>query len=122
MGDLRVPLDPALTAFGVPATVTRPAPDNWPVATTAIWLPPLLEEPRPVGTDFQRREPRRLLSLPRAAPGIPGSVGGDRVLSTMPRGTTIVAAERLGEAAKTWRVDGLERTEADEWRVIVVID
>ena len=111
MGDLRVPMDSALSAFGVPATVTRPAPDNTPVISTGIWLPPPLDEPRPVGTDFQRRDPRRRLSLPRSA-----------ALAKLPRGTIIVAAERLGDAAQTWRVDELERTEVDEWRVVVAID
>lgn len=95
---------------GVAATVTRPAPDNTPVVTTGIWLSPPLEEPRAVGTDFQRREPRKVLALPR------------NVLSKVPRGTTVVAPEAIGGANKTWRVDGYDRVEGDHYRVIVVLD
>ena len=40
-------------------------------------------------------------------------------LSTLPRGTTIVAPETIGGTDKTWVVDGLERVEADTWRAIV---
>lgn len=89
--------------------MTRPAPDNTPVNTTCVWMPPPLEEPRPVGTNFQRREPRRLLALPR------------NVLSTMPIGTTVVAPEAKGGANKTWRVDELDRVESDHWRVMVAV-
>jgi hypothetical protein len=38
----------------------------------------------------------------------------------MPRGTSVVAPEQAGATAKTWKVDGLERVEADAWRVILV--
>ncbi len=101
--------DVGFAAFGVPATVTRPAPDNTSVVTTAVWLPEPLDETRPAGTDFQRREPRKVLALRR----------GDS-LPTMPRGTIVAAPEISGGAAKNWRVDELDRTLPDEWRVIVV--
>jgi len=106
--DLRPAFAAAMEAFGVPATVTRPAPDNTPVETTGVWVSSL-EEARPVGTDFQRRDPRRVMALPRD------------VLSTLPRGTMVVAAEELGGVVKTWKVDGLDRVvEADCWRGILV--
>ncbi len=101
--------DVGFSTFGVPATVTRPAPDNAPVETTAVWLPDPLDETRPAGTDFQRREPRKVLALRRDAP-----------LPTMPRGTIVAAPEISGGAVKNWRVDELDRTLSDEWRVIVV--
>jgi hypothetical protein len=106
--DLRPPLTPATDAFGVPITVTRPAPENTPVATTGIWqAAPLLEEP-PYGQDLQRRDPRRVMAIPR-----------DTVLTHIPRGSVIVAPEQLGGTARTWHVDGLERMAADEMRVIL---
>jgi hypothetical protein len=109
VSDLRVPLEPLLSAFGVPATVTRPVPDDAPITTTGIWLQPL-EETRPVGADFQRRDPRKVLALPRSA------------VPTLPRATLIDAPEELGGAVKTWRVDGFERaTESDLWRATVVM-
>jgi hypothetical protein len=39
----------------------------------------------------------------------------------MPRGTLISAPETLDGDTKTWRVTGLERTEADHWRVLVTV-
>jgi hypothetical protein len=57
--DIRVPMAPIVAAFGLDIQVTRPAPDDTPVPTTGVWIPPPLEETRPVGTDFQRHEPRR---------------------------------------------------------------
>lgn len=108
LGPLRtLALELNLAAHGVTATVTRPAPDSTPVTTTGIWHTAPLEEQRPVGTDFQRRDPRRVLALPRSA------------LATLPRGTTIVAPETIGGDDKTWTVDGLERVEGDTWRAIV---
>ena len=93
---------------GVAATVTRPAPDNTPIVTTAIWQTTApLDEDRAYGTDFQRRQPRRILAIPRSA------------VATMPRGTVIVAPGQPGGADETWHVDGLEPVQADTWRVIV---
>lgn len=94
---------------GVAATVTRPSPDDTPVITQGVWLKELVEE-RPVGRDFQRREPRRLMVLPR------------NVLATLPRGTVIEAAEQAGVVeVKTWTVDGFaEPVEVDRWRAILV--
>lgn len=109
LGPLRT-LASSLTqsVLGVAATVTRPAPDDTPVVTTGIWTTAPLDEARPFGVDFQRRDPRRVLALPR------------RTLATVPRGTTISAPEMPGGTAQTWVVDGLDTIDADTIRVVVV--
>lgn len=99
---------PILEAFGLPITVTRPLPDDGPIVTTGVWVRPLVEE-QPFGTDLRRREPRKVMAIPR-----------DATLTQVPRHTTILAAEEAGATVKTWRVDGYDRTEADEFRVILV--
>jgi hypothetical protein len=108
VSDLRVPLDSALEAFGVPATVTRPAPDDTPIVTTGFWVSPL-EETRPYGTDFQRRDPRRVFVLSRTT------------VPTLPRGTKVLAPEVLDGLVMTWRVDGLDGAVAqDHWRAVLI--
>lgn len=97
-------LDVAVGVFGVAATVTPPGADA--IVTTGIWTQPITEE-LPVGRDFQRREPRRVLGFRVADVG------------TLPRGTSILAAD-YGGAVRTWRVDGIERQDAEQIRVIVV--
>lgn len=97
---------PIFGVLGVPATVTRP--DDAPIATTVIWVTPVMED-LPVGSDeFSRREPRKVLALRR-----------DQV-STVPRGTVIEAPERKGGCSKVWKVDGLERQDSEHHRVIVI--
>lgn len=98
-----------LSAHGVAATVTPPPPDDVPVSTTGIWATAPLQDEQPAGTDFRRREPRRVLALPKTD------------LPILPRGTTIVAPEVMGGVDKTWRVDGLDRSEGDHWRAIVAL-
>jgi hypothetical protein len=99
-------LDTNFTTHGVAATLTLPNQD--PVDTTVIWQATPLEEDRPTGTDFQRREPRRVLSLPRG------------VSSSLPRGSIIEAPDAFGGPVKAWRVDGLAAGDTSVWRVIVV--
>jgi hypothetical protein len=106
--DGRVPFSPALAAFGVPATVTRPEPGAQAVTTTGFWVTPLAET-TPIGTDFQRREPRRVIVFPR-----------DGAVPEIVRNTLVVAPEMQGQANRTWRVDGLELVEPDCVRAIVV--
>jgi hypothetical protein len=110
LGPLRaLALDLTSSAHGVTATVTRPAPDNSPIVTRGIWITSPLGESRPYGTDLQRRDPRRVLALPRSA------------VSTLPRGSIVVAAEAPGGAVKVWRVDGLDPTVVvEQWRAIVI--
>jgi hypothetical protein len=94
--------------LGVPATITRPAPLNTPIATTAIWLVEPVSDGQPYGTDFRRGAPRKVLVIAKAdVPECPD------------RGTVIVAPEVAGESNKTWLVDGTDRVLADQWRVIV---
>lgn len=81
-----------LRAFGVAATVTRPAPDDDPIETDAIWVPlPTANEPDVA--PWQRREELRCLAFDRD------------VVPTLPAGTLITAPERKGGAVKTWIVD-----------------
>jgi len=95
--------------MGLPAVVTRPAPDSTPLDTRAIWIAPR-EEPQPFGTDLARRDPRRVLCVPRT-----------ETLPALPRGTTIACAELDGGTTKTWRVDGYQQpVTADEMRVWVL--
>lgn len=109
MSDFRVPFTVCQDAFGQPATVTRPAPDDTPIATSVVWIPPQTQDV-PGRADFQRREPIRVLSVSRAD------------VPTMPKGTRIQAAEDDGAAVRTWRVDGTERVDVDHVRVIVILE
>lgn len=97
-------LDKAAGAFGVPAVVTPTGAS--PIAATGIWMPPISED-MPVGRDFQRREPRRVIQFRVAEAG------------ALPRGTTIAAAEH-GGVLRLWKVDGVELQTAEQIRVIVV--
>jgi hypothetical protein len=92
---------------GVGATITRPAPDNTPIAATVIWVVEPVGDSQPYGADFRKVEPRRTLMVPKAD------------VPTMPRGTVIVAPEVDGESNKTWQFDGFERALADQWRIFV---
>ena len=98
-----------LAAHGVPATITRPAPDHAPIVTRVIWLTPLHDESMPVGRDYARRDARRVLAVPRA--GCP----------TLPRNTYIDAAEAPnGAQATRWQVDSIEKASADHYQAAVV--
>jgi hypothetical protein len=93
--------------LSVPATVTRPAPDDLPIVTTAVWV---TSREQDLGLDLQRREPQRLVALKLAA------------VPTVPRGTIVVAPERSGGLATRWRVEGPDRSDPYETRVVVVPD
>lgn len=109
LGSLRsLALDLNFSAHGVPATVTRPAPDNAPLSTRVIWVTPITEV-APEGGGFQRREPIRIASFRR-----------DEV-PTVPRGTTFVAAAKMGDAEElTWLVEEIDQVNPDNTRVVVV--
>lgn len=112
LGSLRaLALDLNLSAHGVPATVTRPAPGNTPIETRVIWVTPITDL-MPEGMAFQRREQSKVLAIPR-----------DEV-PTVPKGTTIVAPGPPGgdTTPYTWKVDGTDRIDADHTRVTVVKD
>ena len=100
-----------LNAMGTAITITRPPPNDTPVAATGIWVP---AEPKLAmfGTYDERRgqgrEPRRVLAIPRD------------VLNEIPRGTQIQAAELPGGTVRSWIADGYEHSEPDHHRVFVV--
>lgn len=97
------------TVHGVPATVTRPSPDDDPIATRLIWLTPIPED-RPGGLAVQEQDPTRIAALRR-----------DEV-PTVPRRTRIVAPRKAGEDDRGWLVEGTDRVEDDHVRVIVLED
>ncbi|MDP1570344.1 MAG: hypothetical protein Q8L86_10095 [Vicinamibacterales bacterium] len=96
--------------YGVPATVTRPAPDNAPVTCTVINRVEQLQERRPFGGDFQKREGRRVMSFRKS-----------EIATQLPRGTTVVAPERKGGADKTWVIDSVDRVDAYCWHMVVTL-
>jgi len=102
--DVRVPFAALQEAFGVPGTVT--IPDGTPVATDVVWILP--STPEYPSEEFARREPKRVLAISRDE------------IPLVPRGTVIVAAERLGDVERTWIVDSLAHLDADHTRVLVV--
>lgn len=97
------------SAHGVPATVTRPSPDNTPIDTRVIWLTNVTDGV-PANLELQRRDPHRVMVLSRAE------------VPTVPRGTYVMAPEKAGDATERWRVDGTERVDADVVHVTVVRD
>lgn len=107
MTDIRVPMDAVLSAFGLPATVRRPAPDDEEIEASVVWVTPLADG-LPVGMDLKRSERRRTAMFSR-----------DEV-PTLPKRTLFEAAERDGDDVKTWRVEETEFADSDHHRVIVV--
>lgn len=99
------------SVHGVPATVTRVAPaSTTPIATTVLWPSALpLQEDFAYGVDFSRKGPRRVMAISRVD------------VPTLPIGSAVVAPEQPGGSNVTWRVDGIERVEADTWRAIVMV-
>jgi hypothetical protein len=97
-----------IRTFGVPATVTRPAPDDAPIeASGAIWVTPVTEE-QPSGVTFGRRERRRVLSLLTSE------------VPTIPRGTVIEAPDERDGTTQRWIVQAVDVIEAEHTRVVVV--
>lgn len=107
MGDARPPIGAFFDAFGVPATVTRPTPDDTPIETTGIWVPEQTEL-APPGLGFGRNEPRKVLAFRR-----------DQV-PTLRLETRIVAPDPESGVVKTWLVDGYVHGDAEHHRVSVV--
>jgi hypothetical protein len=108
LGPLRaLVLDLNFNAHGVNGTLTLPNED--PVDTRLIWLANDTEQvPRNGG--FGRAEPRRVLALRRD------------LVPAIPIGSRIVAPELSTGSDKVWKVDGMDRYDADHHRVIVVLD
>src|SRR4051812_7503465 len=94
-----------MDAFGVAATVTRPAPNNSPIQTTVVWMGPSdMDSGDP---SFERREQRRQLSILKPA------------VDAAPIGTLISAPEYEDGPVKAWRVASCLHARFDETRVIV---
>src|SRR5687767_5430682 len=106
MSDARVPMDPIFTAFGVPATVTRPAPDEMPIVTTGVWMHPLTET-QSFGSDIRRFDPRWVFAVRTSA--VPDARKGTLVETSGPNGGAI----------RMWQVDGYDSTEGDHLRLIL---
>lgn len=94
------------TTMGVPAVVTRPAPNDTPIETRLIWV----DRSTPDVPDAQapRREVRRVAAFQVSA------------VSALPKGTRVVAAESQVGSARAWRVDGTDRVEVDQIRVVLL--
>lgn len=108
MTDTRVPLNPAIEAFGLPATITPPGVGQTPISTSGFWVSPLSED-APIGTEFHRRDPRRVFVMPLSAQ-----------VPEQDRGAVLAAAEYLGGVTKNWQVVGLGQVvEPDCQRLIV---
>lgn len=105
--DLRVGFSLMQEAFGVPAVVMRPAPDDVPIATSVIWVTPLTED-APSPFSLNRRERQRTLAISKAD------------VPTLPRGTFVSAPAVLGGTETWWLVDGLPVDEDDHRRALVV--
>ncbi len=109
MADARVPLSAILSAFGVEGIVTRPAPDDAPIVTTVVWIPPSTDA-LPEDSPFQRREGVAILSIPVAD------------VPTVPEGTQVDVPADGGGASRTWRVEAVLAIDADVVRVVVIED
>lgn len=92
---------------GVPATVTPPGEAA--ITTRVIWLSPIVDD-KPIGREFDRREPRRMMVISRAD------------VENVPRGTIVAAPEKHGGDSQNWQIDGVESTEPDHFKVIVVAE
>src|SRR5689334_8806219 len=104
LGPLRtLVIDLNWEVLGVDVTVTPPGGD--PVDTRGIWVTPQTELV-PAGFDFPRVERRRVLALKRAD------------VATVPRQSVILAREVDGESPRSWKVDGVDRIEAEHVRVV----
>lgn len=91
---------------GVSATITTPGDPA--IEADVIWTVEPTNDNQPYGTDLRAGGPRRLLTIAKAD-----------LAGQPPRGTVIVAPEIDGGTNKTWVVEGLDRSLADQWRVFV---
>lgn len=108
LGPLRaLVFDLNISAHGLPVTVTPVG--EVAIVTRGIWLTPSTEDV-PGGMEFHRRDARRVMALSRAT------------VATLPNGSLVRAPEQPGGADKTWRVDGIDRVEADHQRVVLVLE
>jgi hypothetical protein len=100
--------------LGVAVTVTRPWPDDVPIATKGIWLTPGLAhpalDPLPGDQAIRRRERLRVIAIPVSD------------VPTLPTGSRIDAPDVEGATPAAWRVDALDYADGWHRRVIVVAE
>lgn len=92
---------------GVDAVVELP--DGRMIETEALWLTTVPQD-APAGLDLHRADPLRIVAIARVD------------VPSLPRHAVIVAPERPGGPTRRWLVDGHDRLESDQHRVIVVRD
>jgi hypothetical protein len=92
--------------LSVPITVTRPAPNDTPVASVGVWLLDMI--PSPEEAVFQKREVRRDMAISRTD------------VDVIEKGTTVNAPPRDGGVAVNWTVDSVVAIEANATRVSLV--
>lgn len=110
LGGLRTLVrDLNFSAHGLAITVAVPDVDETPIETTGIWLTPVTDDV-PTGAEFRRRDVRRVMALSKSD------------VDSVPRGTIIMAPESSGGTTQRWRVDGIDRVEAEHLRVVLVPD
>lgn len=79
---------------GVPIVITRSDDADSPVSTTGTWLPDIVDD-QPYGHDFNRLASRKVMLIARTA-----------TLSSIPKGSTIQAADADDSTVRLWRVEG----------------
>lgn len=87
-------LEVNFSAHGVPAQITRPAPDDTVIPTSVIWVPTENQQ-LPAGAGFGRVGPTHLMAIRL-----------DEV-ATVPTGTVVLAPEPGATTAVGWKVDGI---------------
>lgn len=110
MSDFRVPMDAITSAFGVPVTVQWPAPDLTKAVVTGVWIPEFTVDVPGGGLANARREPRRVMAFRR-----------DQV-TTVPQKMLVVAPDIDGGPVRGWRVESVEYSDAEHFRVLLVRD
>jgi len=115
--DLRPPLGPIFTVFGVPATVTRPA--SAPILTTGIWVP-MAAVDSPDGADFGRRETQRVMAFRRETQRVMAFRRDD--VPTIPKGTIVLAPDVTGGPVLRFVVDGPEHADREIHQVYLTPD
>jgi hypothetical protein len=93
--------------MGVPATVTRAVPHDTPIETVLIWVDRSTPE-SPDGARVPRRDVRRIAVL------------NPLDVDTIPTGTRVAAPELQGGVVRQWKVDGIDRVDADQVRVVLI--
>lgn len=110
MSDFRVPMDAITTAFGVAVTVQWPPPDLTIAEVTGVWVPEFTADSPSGGFANGRREPRRVMAFRR-----------DQIATT-PQRMLVVAPDVDGGAPRGWRVESVEYSDAEHFRVVLVKD